>query len=136
MFAEVVNVLASPPRPLRVVLVEGHDDLRDVLAMTLAHEGFDVRAFAAAHEGFAAAASDAPHVVIVGADPPELSDELGRRLRADATTARAARVAVTTSSESVGALVALFHCVLVKPVDTGRLVGEVERLVLGSPRVG
>jgi DNA-binding response OmpR family regulator len=116
-------------RHARVVLVEGFDDLRDVLTMTLAHAGFDVRAFAAAHEAFASVASDVPHVVIVGASPLELSDEFGRRLRADDRTRRAGRIAVTERPDRAGELGALFHAVLVKPVDTERLLDEVARLV-------
>jgi DNA-binding response OmpR family regulator len=116
-------------RHARVVLVEGFDDLRDVLTMTLAHAGFDVRAFAAAHEAFSSVASDVPHVVIVGTSPLELSDEFGRRLQADDRTRRAARIAVTERPDRAGELDALFHAVLVKPFDTERLLNEVVRLV-------
>jgi two-component system, NtrC family, C4-dicarboxylate transport response regulator DctD len=136
VYGDVASFFGPRPRwrsnPLRVVLVEGYDDLREVLAMTLSYAGFDVRAFSAAHEAFAAAARDAPHVVIVGSDPPELGDELGRRLQGDVQTSRVARVAVTSSHESVGALESHFHRVFVKPVDTERLVDEVERLVFGA----
>lgn len=127
---------SNHPRPCRarVVLVEGFDDLRDVLTMCLAHAGCDVRAFAAAHEAFASAASDAPHVVIVGASPSELSEEFGRRLWSDERTRRVGRIAVTERADRTAELGAFFHSVLVKPVDTERLLYEVGRL-MGSSSV-
>ncbi len=117
----------------RVVLVEGFDDLRDVLAMSLAHAGFEVRAFAAAAEAFACVVREAPHVIVVGASSTELGDEFGRRLRGDERARRAARIAVTAQREGVLELGAIFHRVLLKPFDCDRLLAEVGRLAVGVP---
>jgi CheY-like chemotaxis protein len=120
-----------------IMLIEDHDDSRELLVEALRSSGADVSAFGAAGEAFAALDRVRPAVIVADIGLP---DEDGysfiRRVRAHSAPAIQATpaIAVTayaTVSDRAAALAVGFQQHLPKPIDPGRLLQAIHALTGG-----
>ena len=109
----------------RVLLVEDHDDARDMLALLLARLGHDVHTAADGPTGLDAALALEPDAAIVDVSLPGLDGyEVARRLRASGRR-QPILIALTghaSPEDEARARAAGFDAHMVKPVDIERLV--------------
>ena len=122
-------------RPL-VVLVEDHEDTRQMYADSLAFAGFRVLTAASADGGFEVATTTRPAVVVTdfrlrGASGADLCN----RLKQDDRTAKVPTLLVTASSQRSDVENALAHgCAVVrmKPYLPDHLARDVRALIAGK----
>lgn len=119
---------------VRVVVVEGYDDERDLLATALLLNGFSVRSFAHPADALADVVCAHPQIVVTGLVLPGMSgDDFARTVRATCLANRPTLVALTSFSRTLREEEAgLFDRVLFKPIDGDRLVAELRGLVRAS----
>ena len=121
-----------------IMLLEDHDDSRELLVQALRNSGAEVAAFAAAADAFAALDRLRPSVIVADiALPDEDGYSFIRRVRAHSTPAIHAipAVAVTayaTIPDRAEALAVGFQQHLPKPVDPGRLIEVIRELTRGT----
>ena len=121
-----------------VVLLEDHDDSRDLLVQALRSSGAAVAAFATAPDAFEALTRVRPSVIVADiALPGEDGYSFIKRVRAHSTTAiqSVPAIAVTayaTSADRAEALAVGFQQHLAKPIDPGRLVRAIYDLTRRS----
>lgn len=120
---------------VRVVLVEGHDDSRDLWAMALTFAGFVVRSFGHPADALANITQAHPQVVITSIALPDMSgDDFARAVRAARLPSRPLLVAVTSFSPALREEEAgLFDLVLLKPVQGDWLVAKLRELIGNLP---
>jgi PAS domain S-box-containing protein len=127
---------AAPARRKRVLVVEDHDDGREMLAITLRMHGHDVLVAATGREGLDLAARRKVDVALLDIGLPDLDGyEVGRRLRASFGS-RIRLVALTgygQPKDRERSRQAGFDAHLVKPVDTLRLGQVLENLDSEEP---
>src|SRR5262245_60204753 len=118
-----------------VLLVDDHDDGRELLGEYLSHSGYDVEACASGEEALERVEQrGAPGVVITDLSLGLMSgDELARRLRQQETTASVPILAVTGYA-GFDDPDQLFLAVLVKPVPLAELTAALERAIGGEHR--
>ena len=105
-------------RGIRVVVVDDHQDTRDMTAELLGAHGFEVRAFDAAAEALDAIGRDPVDVVITDIHlGRETGLDLARAIRAREGTRSIAVVAVTGSAESEPGDIGDFDAFCLKPID-------------------
>lgn len=121
-------------RPL-VLLVNSDQDSRTILRDALEHAGYDVLSTPTGAEGLSLADSRCPDVIIgdfpmdvPGHSPFTVDIRKNPRLRGTRLLAVTARAL----DHEVAAARAVSDAVLVKPVQPGRVVAEVARLIAGS----
>ncbi|MDQ3031536.1 MAG: response regulator [Myxococcota bacterium] len=122
---------ASRRDPIAVVVVEDHDDTREMLRETFEHAGMDVRACASAHEALGAVTERTADVVVTDlrlAGGEAGGAELAATLRNDPTTAGIALLAVSGELEATPDVVRFVDAYLRKPVDLATLPDLVEAL--------
>jgi CheY-like chemotaxis protein len=119
----------SPPRPLRVLVVDDDADTAETLAEVLTLSGFPARAAADGESALRAAASEPPDVIFTDLAMPAMDGlELAHRLRQTAAPKCPLLVAVTGCSPEVVAGAGLyFDLVVAKPTDPAVLVGVLRR---------
>lgn len=121
-----VDSAAAPRagRSRRIVVIEDHDDSREMLRFVLEHEGHTVLTAADGQEGIALVASAAPDIALVDIGLPGLDGyEVARRIRA-AAGSRLTLVALTgygAAEDRARAEQAGFDLRMVKPVDPEKL---------------
>jgi PAS domain S-box-containing protein len=121
-----------------ILLLEDHDDSRELLVETLRRSGAAVAAFAAAHDAFAALDRVRPSVIVADiALPDEDGYAFIRRVRAHSTPAiqsipAIAVTAYASSPDREEALAVGFQQHLPKPVDPTRLVQAIHELTRRS----
>ena len=121
---------AAPVGTRWVVLVDDHDDTREVAAEILRIEGFEVRDFASAEDALADVCRELPMAVISDLTLGGLSGEdLARALRASDVTSGLTLVAMTGHSSAIDNVEALWDRVLIKPVDPFELARTVRELI-------
>ncbi len=115
----------------RVVVVEDHPELRQMLAELLSTCGHDVQVAATGHEALAVIAQSAPDVALVDIGLPDLDGfEVARRIRGSAAGQGLQLVALTGHADVKDrgtAMAAGFDDFLVKPVDVTRLLDLLAR---------
>lgn len=115
-----------------VLLVEDHDDNRELLAVLLQAEGIEVRAFRAAHEALAHVASrGAPDLVITALMMEDVDGVALTRSLRRALPGCCPKIFALTGLPRFDDSEGLFDRVLVKPVEPGDFVAIV-RGALGS----
>ena len=125
-----------------VVIVDDHDDTREVAAEVLRIQGFVVRDFARAEDAREAMESAAPQVAVIALTLGEMSGEdLARALHARGAAKRFALVAMTGHTSAKDNEEHLWDCVLIKPVDPFELARTrrslvAERAPAATPRTG
>lgn len=119
----MVNTLAGGTEnedgaPMDVVIVDDHDDTREVAAEVLRLQGFAVRDFARAEDALDAMESEPPRAAIIDLTLGAMSGEdLARKLRSTGTADHVALVAMTGHTSARENEERLWDCVLIKPVD-------------------
>ena len=125
------NVRTTPPR--RALIVDDHDDTRELYVSCLRNAGWHVDEVTDGVEALAVAASFDPHVIVMDLHLPELDGvEATRRLRRDPRTAHILVVACTAFQRHYSALElsdAGFEALLAKPCTPEDLRLKLEALV-------
>ena len=121
-----------------ILIVDDHDDTRDLLVELLMLEGFTVLAAATGEEALALVREHRPCVVLLDLGLPDIAGlELVLRLRAEPHTATAPIYALSGFTNLRGAaLTAGLDGFLVKPVLASELRGIVERHCAMPPPAG
>jgi CheY-like chemotaxis protein len=126
--------LATPPAPVavsrRIVIVEDHEDIRELLAEALRRRGHNVMTTTHGEEGARAIAAERPEVALIDIGLPDIDGlEVARRARAAVgdSTRLVAMTGFGQASVKQRALAAGFDEFLVKPIQ----VGTIERLLAG-----
>lgn len=113
-----------------VVIVDDHDDTREVAAEVLRLQGFAVRDFARAEDALEAMQRTPPSAAVIDLTLGAMSGEdLARALRASGAAARFALVAMTGHTSAKANEEQLWDCVLIKPVDPFELARKLRELV-------
>ena len=125
--------MTTPSAPPIVLLVDDDEDCRIIFPLALRHAGFEVEVAATADQGLALAKRVRPDVVLLDRVMPiRHGDELLADLKALPTTRDVPIVAITanTSKSEIDPLKELGYTdVLLKPIDPGALVAQVERIL-------
>jgi CheY-like chemotaxis protein len=117
-----------------ILLLEDHDDSRELLVAALRNAGAAVAAFGVANDAFAALERVRPSVIVADiALPEEDGYSFIRRIRAHSKPAIQAipAIAVTayaTIPDRTEALAVGFQQHLAKPIDPGRLIQAIQEL--------
>lgn len=113
-----------------VIIVDDHDDTREVAAEVLRLQGFVVRDFARAEDALEAMQATPPQAAVIDLTLGAMSGEdLARALRASGVASRFALVAMTGHTSAKDNLEQLWDCVLIKPVDPFELAQTLRELV-------
>lgn len=121
-------------KPLRVLVVEDHEDSREMAREVIRAAGCIVRTVASAEAAMASIGESLPDVVVTdlflgcGASGWTLAETL----REDPATAHIALIAVSGRVDPAWQVVRAFDAYLHKPVDLDALVTLVQRLGQGS----
>ena len=117
----------------RVLLVEDNEMNRDMLFRRLRRRGFEVLIAADGEQGVAIAASEQPDVILMDMSLPVLDGwEATRRLKAAPDTERIPVIGLTAHAMATDrdkCLEAGCDDYDTKPVELGRLLGKIERLL-------
>jgi two-component system, cell cycle response regulator DivK len=120
----------------RILLVEDNEMNRDMLSRRLARHGFEVLLAEDGEEAIAVAGRERPDLILMDLSLPVLDGwEATRRLKRAETTAGIPVLALTAHAMSTDrdrALEAGCDDYDTKPVDMPRLLGKIERLLLGA----
>jgi two-component system CheB/CheR fusion protein len=112
----------SPPHPLRVFVVENHDDSRLLLTMLLAQMGHEVTSAATMHEALDLMAEADPEVLVSDIGLPDGDGwELLRRLHLPHEVYAIAMSGYGMASDRERSKAAGFRHHLVKPMDIEQL---------------
>jgi len=121
------------PAARTVLLVDDYPDAVDVWAIYLTTEGFRVLTAGTGRDALAAARADAPDLVVLDLDLPDLSGfEVASELKRCAATRHIPLIAATGYSHVAQQDLARrsgFDSVIVKPCDPDALVAEIRRLL-------
>ncbi len=120
---------ASPPR---VLLVDDYPEAAEVWGVFLRAAGFVVDTAASGHEALTRALAHPPDAVVMDLNLPDRSGiEVARALRAEASTAGVALLAVTGSVDRTSLATArtVFRHVLSKPCDPDQLVRHLREVI-------
>jgi DNA-binding response OmpR family regulator len=119
-----------------IILIDDHDDSREVIAAWLQTEGWLVVEFARAEPALAAILRGEGTVVVTDLTLPGMSGvQLAERVREDATFASLPIIALTGREGVAFGPGELFDDLLVKPFDPDELLAAVARLLTTSSRV-
>lgn len=115
-----------------VLLVDDHDDSRDVLSEFLSFNGFEVEGCSSGEDALERIASrGVPGVVVTDLTLGEMSGvELAKKLRSDAKT-KAIPVVAVTGHIGYEDTDGVFREILPKPVPLPKLVDTVKRALTG-----
>ena len=119
-----------------ILLVEDHEDNRNIYRTILEHYGFDVLVAGDGEEGVRMASEGSPDLVLLDIDIPVLDGfEVARQLKAAEATGKIPIVALTAHSrpeDRERAAEAGFDGYLTKPVSPRSVVDEVRRFLTPS----
>lgn len=118
--------------PTKILVVEDSDDLRDIMQLYLASEGFTVIVARDGVEGIDITTKQNPDLIITDAKMPGLDGiEMTRQLRANPSLNNIPIIIATGTSSRMQreAKMAGADEVLVKPVSPAELVSEINRLL-------
>jgi len=108
--------------PMRVVVVDDHEDIRAIFSEVLGAAGWSVRSYADAPSALAGIAEDPPDLVLTDINLGGLSGRaLARTVRADPRTSHIGIVAASGSVAPSSAMMRMFDLFLVKPVELSTL---------------
>lgn len=119
-----------------ILLVEDHEDNRNIYRTILEHYGFRVRVATDGREGVRLASEARPDLILLDIDIPVLDGfEVARTLKAAEATARIPIVALTAHTRPEDrdrATAAGFDGYLAKPVSPTHVAAEVRRFLSAS----
>ena len=114
---------------VRVLIVDDNDDSRDILALILGMNGFDVVQACDGREALDRVRTLAPHVVVTDIFMPNLDGiDFTQQLRADPAFATTPVIAQTAYITAIDTHRALFAAVLEKPCQPSELLETLARL--------
>jgi two-component system cell cycle response regulator DivK len=117
----------------RILLVEDNDMNRDMLSRRLRRRGFEVLIAADGAQGLAMAISEKPHLILMDMSLPVLDGwEATRRLKAASDTGGIPVIGLTAHAMATDrdkCLEAGCDDYDTKPVELGRLLDKIERLL-------
>jgi two-component system cell cycle response regulator DivK len=117
----------------RILLVEDNDMNRDMLSRRLRRRGFEVLIAADGAQGLAMARSEKPHLILMDMSLPVLDGwEATRRLKAASDTGGIPVIGLTAHAMATDrdkCLEAGCDDYDTKPVELGRLLDKIERLL-------
>jgi two-component system, cell cycle response regulator DivK len=120
----------------KILLVEDHEDNRNIYRTILEHFGFQVLLAADGEEGVRLAELGTPDLILLDIDIPVMDGlEVARKLKGNEETARIPIVALTAYSQPEDrerAQEAGFDGYLAKPVSPRRVLAEVRRFLAAS----
>ena len=120
-----------------ILLVEDHEDNRNIYRTILEHYGFRVRVAIDGAEGVRLASEERPDLILLDIDIPVLDGlEVARQLKGSDATAGIPIVALTAHNRAEDrqrATAAGFDGYLAKPVAPTEVAAEVRRFLAGSP---
>ena len=121
---------------MRVLLVEGHEEIWDFLSRRLKRRGYEVTVATDGQAGLDRARADRPDVVLLDMNLPVLDGwSAARQLKADPGTAAISIIALTAHAmagdkeKTAAAGCDDYHP---KPVDFSKLLQQIEALVPGA----
>jgi two-component system, cell cycle response regulator DivK len=132
---------SHPPIPVkRILLVEDHEDNRNIYRTILNHFGYEVLEAHDGRQGIDLARTETPDLILMDVSIPHIDGwEATRILKADPATATIPIVALTAHAlkeDREHAVVVGFDGYLAKPVEPRTVVAEVERFIgAGVPSV-
>lgn len=116
-----------------ILLVEDHEDNRNIYRTILEHFGFSVLLAADGEEGIRLAQDSRPDLILLDIDiPVQDGFEVARHLKANSATAPIPIVALTAHSQPEDrerARLAGFNGYLSKPVEPRKVLAEVRRFL-------
>lgn len=119
-----------------ILLVEDHEDNRNIYRTILEHYGFGVMLATDGMEGVRLAEEERPDLILLDIDIPLLDGlEVARKLKSGVSTARIPIVALTAYSQAEDrqrAEQAGFDGYLTKPVSPRSVVAEVKRFLAAA----
>ena len=122
----------------KILIVEGHPDLRRLLILSLRHVGYKILEADTGGSGIALTLSENPDLVLVDISLPDVSGlEVAKKIKQNPKTAQIPLIALSGSSEreiACKALEAGMTAYLMKPADTQQLVKLIEKMT--QPRSG
>jgi CheY-like chemotaxis protein len=117
----------------RILLVEDHDDNRDMLARRLAKRGYEVLVAVNGEEACARAAVDRPELILMDIDMPIMDGcEATKKIKADPETAAIPVIALTAhamSGDREKSLAAGCDDYETKPIEFPQLLGKIQTLL-------
>ncbi len=117
----------------KILLIEDNEMNRDMLTRRLSRKGYTVVVARDGREGLAMARREQPDLIIMDLSLPRIDGwEVTRRLKADESTRAIPVIALTAhamSTDREKALAAGCNDFDTKPVDFGRLVAKVQRVI-------
>ncbi|RFC61840.1 response regulator [Fulvimarina endophytica] len=121
----------------KILLVEDHEEIWDFLSRRLKRRGFDVVLAHDGQDGVEKARAVEPDIILLDMNLPIMDGwTAARTIRADTTMQRMPIIALTAhamSGDKEKTLAAGCDDYHAKPVDFGKLVGQIEALVGASP---
>jgi CheY-like chemotaxis protein len=117
----------------KILLVEDHDENRDMLSRRLIKRGYEVVLAVDGAEGIRMAQAEMPDLILLDMSLPVVDGwEASRRLKADAATAAIPIIALTAhamSGDREKAIAAGADDYDTKPVDLVRLLEKIKKLL-------
>jgi|GEM_PF-1165584 len=132
--------MMNEPRTAQIILIDDHDDSREVVGAWLRSEGFDVLEFERAQPALDALmgnpCAEPSWVVVTDLTLPGMTGaELAARIRADGNLGHLPIIALTGHGDVAFGPGELFDDLIVKPFDPDELVAAVSRLSSDNARV-
>lgn len=116
----------------KILIVEDHPDIRQVLTLTLRHQGYEVVEANTGCSAVALTLSEKPDLVLVDLSLPDVNGlDIARTIKRNPETAEIPLVALSGYSErnvAGKALEAGMSEYLLKPTDTEQIVKVIEKL--------
>jgi len=120
--------------PPRVLVVDDHDDARELLALIVATSGYRVATAANGREAVAEAQRTRPDVIIMDLFMPEMDGyEAARVLKGIPALASVPILAYTARSSPSDVDSGLFVACCIKPCPPEELLGTLSQILSGSP---
>lgn len=118
-------------KPVRILLVDDHNDLLSLLEMVLSRRSYEVVTASSGREALDLAGNFAPHVVVSDLGMPGMTGiEMMNQMRSMSQLEPFKAIALSgyDDDEATSALAAGFDVHLVKPVDFDSLCATIEKL--------
>lgn len=118
--------MGSPPR--RIVLVDDHEDTRELTEEVLGSEGFEIVSMEDAPEALRAVREQCPDVLLTDLTLPSMTgEELAAQVRSDPKLAGIIIVAMS-GRDVAGNVAHLFDKIVRKPIDLMALAAELKKM--------
>ena len=123
----------------KILLVDDDEMCRDMLSRRLIRRGFEVIVAVDGKLGIEAARSEKPDIILMDMSLPVMDGwEATRRIKSDDATRGASVIGLsarTLSGDREKAIAAGCDDYDIKPIEFDRLIGKIERLLLGLAKI-